>query len=179
MWTSAPPTLPRRTVMRPSVSRIRRASRAAGGPTSYSRMRTSSCGTTASAPSRIWLRRLSATTSAIRGSRALRRSSCPIARSGGSIGVSMRGVYVAILAIIQGSRSPRTTRKPMTESQREALRRYLEPERLRELFNLQGSVYASRGGGFEGEIYGPFHALRESGPVHEGAPGPLVGYDGP
>jgi len=67
----------------------------------------------------------------------------------------------------------------MTETQREALRRHLEPERLRELFNLQGSVYASRGGGFEGEIYGPFHALRESGPVHEGAPGPLVGYDGP
>jgi cytochrome P450 len=67
----------------------------------------------------------------------------------------------------------------MTESTREALHRHLEPERLRELFNLQGSVYASRGGSFEGDIFGPFHALRESGPVHEGTPGSLVGFHEP
>jgi cytochrome P450 len=59
------------------------------------------------------------------------------------------------------------------------LRRHLEPERLQELFNLQGNVYASRGGSFDRDVYGPFHRLRETGPVHEGVPGPLLGFDGP
>jgi cytochrome P450 len=54
----------------------------------------------------------------------------------------------------------------------------LDPERLRELFDLRGSAYASRGGAFEGDPYPGFHALRESGPVHEGIPGPLVGFHG-
>jgi cytochrome P450 len=55
---------------------------------------------------------------------------------------------------------------------------HLDPERLRELFNLRGSVYESRGGAFEGDPYPLFHALRESGPVHEGIPGPLIGFHG-
>jgi len=54
----------------------------------------------------------------------------------------------------------------------------LDPDRLHELFDLQGDVYASRGGAFEGDPYPGFHALRESGPVHEGIPGPLVGFHG-
>jgi cytochrome P450 len=55
----------------------------------------------------------------------------------------------------------------------------LQPERLRELFDLRGSVYATRGGAFEADPYPRFHELRETGPVHEGVPGPLVGFHGP
>jgi cytochrome P450 len=62
---------------------------------------------------------------------------------------------------------------------RAEINRHLTRERLRELFNLQGAVYATRGGSFDGEIYEPFHRFRETGPVHEGTPGPMVGYDGP
>ena len=54
----------------------------------------------------------------------------------------------------------------------------LEPARLRELFDLQGSVYATRGGAFEDDIYPAFHRLRETGPVHPGIVGPLVGFHG-
>lgn len=54
----------------------------------------------------------------------------------------------------------------------------LEPARLRELFDLRGSVYASRGGAFEDDIYPAFHHLRETGPVHPGIVGPLVGFHG-
>jgi cytochrome P450 len=54
----------------------------------------------------------------------------------------------------------------------------LEPARLRELFDLQGSVYASRGGSFEDDIYPAFHRLRETDPVHPGIVGPLVGFHG-
>jgi cytochrome P450 len=54
----------------------------------------------------------------------------------------------------------------------------LEPARLRELFNLSGSVYESRGGSFADDIYPSFHRLRESGPVHRGIVGPLVGFHG-
>jgi hypothetical protein len=54
----------------------------------------------------------------------------------------------------------------------------LEPARLRELFDLRGSVYASRGGAFEDDIYPAFHRLRETGPVHPGIVGPLVGFHG-
>jgi cytochrome P450 len=54
----------------------------------------------------------------------------------------------------------------------------LEPARLRDLFDLRGSVYASRGGAFEDDIYPAFHRLRETGPVHPGIVGPLVGFHG-
>ena len=55
----------------------------------------------------------------------------------------------------------------------------LDPERLKELFDLRSDVYEMRGGSFEGDPYPAFNALRESGPVHEGTPGELVGYTGP
>jgi len=54
----------------------------------------------------------------------------------------------------------------------------LDGARLRELFDLRSSVYATRGGAFEGDPYPEFHRLRSSGPVHEGIVGKLVGYDG-
>jgi cytochrome P450 len=54
----------------------------------------------------------------------------------------------------------------------------LEPARLRELFDLSGDVYATRGGSFDVDPYPVFNALRESGPVHEGIPGPMVGFHG-
>ena len=54
----------------------------------------------------------------------------------------------------------------------------LDPARLRELFDLRSSVYASRGGAFEDDPYPKFHELRTTGPVHEGIPGPLVGFHG-
>ena len=54
----------------------------------------------------------------------------------------------------------------------------LDPARLRELFDLRSNVYASRGGAFEDDPYPAFHRLRETGPVHEGIVGPLVGFDG-
>jgi cytochrome P450 len=56
---------------------------------------------------------------------------------------------------------------------------HLDPARLRELFDLRGDVYATRGGAFEADPYPAFSELRESGPVHEGTPGELVGFDGP
>jgi len=54
----------------------------------------------------------------------------------------------------------------------------LDPARLRELFDLRSNVYASRGGSFADDPYPMFHTLRETGPVHEGIPGPLVGFHG-
>jgi cytochrome P450 len=55
----------------------------------------------------------------------------------------------------------------------------LDPRRLRQLFDLRSSVYASRGGAFETDPYPAFHRLRETGPVHAGIVGPLVGFDDP
>ena len=55
----------------------------------------------------------------------------------------------------------------------------LDPVRLRQLFDLRSSVYASRGGAFETDPYPAFHRLRETGPVHPGVVGPLVGFDDP
>jgi cytochrome P450 len=55
----------------------------------------------------------------------------------------------------------------------------LDPARIKELFDLRSNVYASRGGAFEEDPYPAFRRLRESGPVHEGIVGPLVGFDGP
>jgi cytochrome P450 len=54
----------------------------------------------------------------------------------------------------------------------------LEPARLRELFDLRASVYASRGGAFDEDIYPAHTRLRETGPVHRGIVGPLVGFHG-
>ncbi|ONH25082.1 cytochrome P450 [Pseudofrankia asymbiotica] len=54
----------------------------------------------------------------------------------------------------------------------------LDPRRIRELFDLRSDVYASRGGSFEKNPYPDFHRLRETGPVHPGVLGPLVGYHG-
>jgi cytochrome P450 len=54
----------------------------------------------------------------------------------------------------------------------------LDRARLRELFDLRSNVYATRGGAFAGDPYPEFHRLRETGPVHEGVVGELVGYHG-
>jgi cytochrome P450 len=54
----------------------------------------------------------------------------------------------------------------------------LDPARLRELFDLSGEVYATRGGSFDVDINPIFNARRESGPVHEGIPGPMAGFHG-
>ena len=54
----------------------------------------------------------------------------------------------------------------------------LDSTRLRELFDLTSAVYASRGGGFGTDPYPAFARLRETGPVHEGIVGPLVGFTG-
>jgi len=54
----------------------------------------------------------------------------------------------------------------------------LDGDRLRALFDLTSAVYASRGGGFAADPYPAFHRLRETGPVHEGIVGPLVGFTG-
>jgi cytochrome P450 len=54
----------------------------------------------------------------------------------------------------------------------------LDRTRLRELFDLTSAVYASRGGAFATDPYPAFHRLRETGPVHEGVVGPLVGFTG-
>jgi cytochrome P450 len=55
----------------------------------------------------------------------------------------------------------------------------LDPRRIRELFDLRSDVYATRGGAFEGDPYPAFHRLRQTGPVHPGIVGPLVGFHGP
>lgn len=55
----------------------------------------------------------------------------------------------------------------------------LDPARIRELFDLRSAVYTRQGGAFEDDPYPGFHRLRESGPVHEGTPGRLVGFEGP
>jgi cytochrome P450 len=54
----------------------------------------------------------------------------------------------------------------------------LDPQRLRELFDLSSEVYASRGGSFDVDPYPIFRRYREQGPVHEGIPGPMVGFHG-
>ena len=54
----------------------------------------------------------------------------------------------------------------------------LDRERLRSLFDLSSSVYASRGGSFAEDPYPVFHRLRETGPVHPGAPHEALGWTG-
>ena len=53
----------------------------------------------------------------------------------------------------------------------------LDPERIRELFDLRRHTLLS--GGFEDDPYPAWHRLRETGPVHEGTPGRLIGFEGP
>jgi cytochrome P450 len=55
---------------------------------------------------------------------------------------------------------------------------FLDRQRLRELFDLGGDAYESRGGAFSEDPYPTFHRLRESGPVHEGAPHEALGWKG-
>lgn len=50
--------------------------------------------------------------------------------------------------------------------------------RLRTLFDLTGEVYASRGGTFAEDPYPVFNRLRETGPVHPGAPHEALGWTG-
>ena len=52
----------------------------------------------------------------------------------------------------------------------------LDPKRIRQLFDLQGDAFTVRGGGYEPDPYPAFARLRETGPVHRGIVGPLVGF---
>jgi cytochrome P450 len=54
----------------------------------------------------------------------------------------------------------------------------LDRERLRSLFDLRSDIYASRGGTFTTDPYPTFERLRESGPVHPGAPHEELGWTG-
>jgi cytochrome P450 len=54
----------------------------------------------------------------------------------------------------------------------------LDPVRIRELFDLRSHVYDRMGGSFEEDPYPAFHRLRETGPVHAGTVGRLVGFQG-
>jgi cytochrome P450 len=54
----------------------------------------------------------------------------------------------------------------------------LDRERIRSLFDLRSETYASRGGTFDVDPYPTFHRLRETGPVHEGAPHVELGWTG-
>ncbi|MHB8464720.1 MAG: cytochrome P450 [Acidimicrobiales bacterium] len=54
----------------------------------------------------------------------------------------------------------------------------LDRARLRTLFDLGSDVYASRGGLFADDPYPTFDRLRESGPVHAGAPHEPLGWTG-
>jgi cytochrome P450 len=54
----------------------------------------------------------------------------------------------------------------------------LDRDRLRSLFDLRSDVYASRGGTFDTDPYPTFQRLRETGPVHPGAPHEPLGWTG-
>ncbi len=54
----------------------------------------------------------------------------------------------------------------------------LDRSRIRSLFDLRSDVYASRGGTFDVDPYPTFQRLRETGPVHEGAPHEALGWTG-
>lgn len=51
-------------------------------------------------------------------------------------------------------------------------------DRLRRLFDLRSEVYVSRGGTFDVDPYPTFHRMRETGPVHPGAPHEELGWSG-
>jgi cytochrome P450 len=54
----------------------------------------------------------------------------------------------------------------------------LDRARIRRLFDLSSDVYATRGGTFDLDPYPTFHRLRETGPVHPGAPHVALGWTG-
>ncbi len=54
----------------------------------------------------------------------------------------------------------------------------LDPARLKELFDLNSPVYATRGGSFDVDPNPIMHRLRDEAPVHEGVLGPMIGYHG-
>ncbi|HWW45159.1 MAG TPA: cytochrome P450 [Acidimicrobiia bacterium] len=54
----------------------------------------------------------------------------------------------------------------------------LDRARIRTLFDLRSDVYATRGGTFDVDPYPTFHRLRETGPVHAGAPHEALGWTG-
>jgi cytochrome P450 len=54
----------------------------------------------------------------------------------------------------------------------------LDRERIRTLFDLRSEVYASRGGTFAVDPNPIFRHMRETGPVHPGAPHEVLGWDG-
>jgi cytochrome P450 len=54
----------------------------------------------------------------------------------------------------------------------------LDRERIRTLFDLRSEVYASRGGTFTVDPNPIFRRMRETGPVHPGAPHEALGWDG-
>jgi cytochrome P450 len=51
----------------------------------------------------------------------------------------------------------------------------LDPARIRELFDLRRDMRGS----YQDDPYPAWHRLRESGPLHEGTPGRLIGFEGP
>lgn len=53
----------------------------------------------------------------------------------------------------------------------------LDPARIRELFDPRKHTQVS--GAFEGDPNPAWSQVRESGPVHEGTPGRLIGFEGP
>ncbi len=54
----------------------------------------------------------------------------------------------------------------------------LDPVRLKELFDLNSPIYATRGGSFDTDPYPIINRLRDEAPVHEGIFGEMVGYHG-
>ena len=54
----------------------------------------------------------------------------------------------------------------------------LDRDRIQTLFDLRSDVYESRGGGFDLDPNPVFHQLRQSGPVHAGAPHEALGWTG-
>ncbi len=54
----------------------------------------------------------------------------------------------------------------------------LDRDRIRRLFDLRSEVYSSRGGSFAVDPNPIFRRMRETGPVHPGAPHEVLGWDG-
>ena len=54
----------------------------------------------------------------------------------------------------------------------------LDRQRIRSLFDLSSDVYVTRGGTFAEDPYPMFTRLRETGPVHAGAPHEALGWTG-
>ena len=54
----------------------------------------------------------------------------------------------------------------------------LDRERIKKLFDLRSDVYASRGGTFSADPNPVFRRMRETGPVHPGAPHEALGWTG-